>query len=107
MPEDLLIRDGCRKNIKDFWSHSGLNPTQEYYLDTDDNDGHRCWMCGWISSKDNKKLVLKTHIRRSRHNWNRKKAHLTAKTVVIKDKHEDDQENLSQVYWGDEAVDNK
>ena len=59
-------------------------------------DGHRCWMCGWIISKDNKKLGLKTHIRHSRHKWNRKKAHLTAKTAVTKDKHEDEQENLSQ-----------
>ena len=40
--EHLLLRDGCRDSIRDFWDKSGLSPCQEFY----DVDEHKCEVCG-------------------------------------------------------------
>ena len=64
-PEHLLLRDGCKESIDDFWLRSGANPALDFYADKTGTP--RCWMCGWESTAKNKVLGLKTHIRRAKH----------------------------------------
>ena len=104
--EDSLIQDGCAESIKDFWDKSGINPALEYYPDPDNEPGTRCWMCGFKSTANNKKLGLKTHIRRRKHEWKKRRAHLTERQDIKKDKMKIAQEKLPKVKWGDEDVDN-
>ena len=63
-------------------------------------------MCGWKSSAKNKVRGLKTHVRRSKHGWHRRRAHLTEKKDVKYAKLEAMQDKLAKVKWGDEDVDN-
>ena len=65
--EHSLLQDGCYPSIKAFWNRSGINPALDFYPDPEGEPGTRCWMCGWKSSAKNKKLGLRTHIRRKRH----------------------------------------
>ena len=80
--EHSLLQDGCYPSIKAFWNRSDKNPALDYYPDPDGEPGTRCWMCGWKSSAKNKKLGLKTHIRRKRHRWTRHRANLTEKKDI-------------------------
>ena len=75
--EHSLLQDGCYPSIKEFRNRSGKNPALSYYPDPDGEPGTRCWMCGWKSTATNKQLGLKTHIRRKKHHWHRRRAHLT------------------------------
>ena len=45
MPEHLLLKEGCKDSIDDFWLKSGLSPTQDFYPDVE--GANRCWMCGY------------------------------------------------------------
>ena len=42
--ENLLLRDGCQDEIRDFWSRTGLQPSKEYYPTPDGS--HKCTVCG-------------------------------------------------------------
>ena len=92
MPEDLLLRDGCRESINTFWATSGLNPSLDFYPGPEGN--FRCWVCGWVSEKSNKPRVLKCHLIRKKHWWSTERARLTAKKDVYRDKLEDRQKTV-------------
>ena len=104
--EDSLLEDGCAESIKDFWDRSGQNPALDYYPDPEGEPGTRCWMCGWKSTANNKVLGLKTHIRRRKHRWSKKRANLTERKDIKFDKHEALQDKLPKVKWGEQDVDN-
>ena len=107
MPEALLLQNGCRESIKTYWATSGLNPSQDFYPDPDGDTGTRCWICGWKSTAANKKLGLRTHIRRTQHKWTRQRAHLSSKRDVRRDKADEIQDKLrDHVHWGDIPVQN-
>ena len=105
MPEDLLIKDGCRESIKSFWSSSQLNPSLEFYPGPDGD--HRCWMCGWRSSAENKKAGLRTHIRRAKHEWKKQRARKMTTKDAWKEKADEIQNKLERhVRWGPTSVQN-
>ena len=103
VPEHSLLQDGHHSRIKKFWDDHGLNPTKAYYPDQEGRP--RCWMCGW-SCKPDRPWLLRGHITRSRHDWNRKRAHTTAKKDVKADKLKDRQKELDTVKWGKKAIQN-
>ena len=41
--EHLLVRDDCTDSIRNFWSRTGLDPTQDFYKDVTGKD--RCTVC--------------------------------------------------------------
>ena len=49
--EKMLLEDGCREAIDDFWERSGICRTLDFYPDPDGIN--RCWMCGWNCKKNN------------------------------------------------------
>ena len=104
--EHSLLQDGCAESIKEYWNNSGTNPALDYYPDPEGEPGTRCWMCGFKSSAKNKKLGLKTHIRRKKHAWTKHRANLTARKDIEKDKHEAAQDKMPKVKWGNENVAN-
>ena len=104
--EHSLLQDGCAESIKEFWNTSGINPALDYYPDPDGEPGTRCWMCGWKSAAKNKLLGLKAHVRRKKHAWTKRRANLTERKDIMKDKLEAAQEKLPKVRWGDEDVQN-
>ena len=63
-------------------------------------------MCGWKSIAKNKILGLKTHVRRKKHKWTKRRANLTERKDIEKDKLKEAQENLPKVRWGDDDVSN-
>lgn len=103
--EKMLLQDGCREVIDNFWERSGKCRTLDFYPDPDGLN--RCWMCGWICKKNNDVRYLKTHIKRMKHRWNKSRTHLTAKRDVRKDKLAERQNQLMRVYWGDSPLDNR
>lgn len=81
--EHMLLQDGCKPTIDEFWLRTGKNPAQDFHPDPDGK--HRCWVCAWTSkSKDAR--YLKAHLTRTKHKWCTKRAHLTAKKDVRRDK---------------------
>ena len=104
--EHSLLEDGCAESIKDFWNRSGKNPALDFYPDPEGEPGTRCWMCGWKSTARNKVLGLKTHIRRKKHRWTKKRANLTERKDIKFDKLKALQDSLPKVKWGDQEVDN-
>ena len=107
--EQSLLEDGCAESIKDFWDRSGLNPALEYYPDPDqepDGTQYRCWMCGWKSDKRDKRRGLQMHIRLKKHQWAKKRAHLTEKNDIRRDKLAEQHRKMPHVYWGDLQVTN-
>ena len=103
MPEGSLLRDGCKESIDEFWLKSGLSPAEEFYPDPEGKP--RCWMCGY-ACKNPEMRFLKAHITRAGHNWHKRRAHLTEKRDVLRDKLEKAQQQLPQVHWGDEVIKN-
>ena len=54
------MSQGCQDSIKEFWSQSSLNPSEDFIADPD--DVWRCWSCG----KGYKTVsALKAHITRT------------------------------------------
>ena len=104
--EHSLMQDGCAESIKTFWNDSGLNPALDFYPDPDGEHGTRCWMCGWKSTAKNKVLGLKTHVRRSKHDWTKRRACLTERKDIKFDKLEALQDKMPKVKWGDKDVSN-
>ena len=78
----------------------------DYYPDPDGEPGTRCWMCGWKSAKKNKKLGLKTHVRRKKHGWTKRRSCQTERKEIKKDKLKAAQNRLPKVKWGEEVVAN-
>lgn len=108
--EHSLLQDGCAPSIKDFWNRSGLNPALDYYPDPDpepDGGQYRCWMCGWKSTKTNKKRGLCMHIRKCDHAWEKARAHLSERKDIRQDKLAARHEKMPHVYWGDKRVQNE
>ena len=98
--EHLLLRDGCRDSIRNFWQKSGLSPCREFY----DVAQHKCEVCGreYKRAQD-----LKAHKTRQRHHFEQiTKVSDTAKKEAIKAKHEEAQEQLPTAKWGEEPADN-
>ena len=102
--EKMLLEDGCRETIDEFWERSGICRTLDFYPDP--VGLNRCWMCGWTCRKSNDHRYLKTHIKRAKHKWKKRRAHLTAKRDVKKDKLEEMQNALLHVHWGDLKIEN-
>ena len=84
--EHSLLQDGCYPSIKRFCHKSGKNPALNFYPDPDGEPDTRCWMCGWKSTAANKQIGLKTHIRKKKHQWHRRRAHLTEREEIKRDK---------------------
>ena len=101
-------QDDCSENIRSWCEESGLNPAKEYYPDPGIVEGSatglRCWMCGF--SENHKALGLKTHIRRTGHNWNQKLQIVMVRKKVKTDKLTGLQETRPKVKWGDQPVQN-
>ena len=98
--EHLLLRDGCRDSIRNFWQKSGLSPCREFY----DVAQHKCEVCGreYKRAQD-----LKAHKTRQRHHFEQiTKVSGTAKKEAIKAKHEEAQEQLPTAKWGEDPADN-
>ena len=102
-PEHNLLAEGCKTAIDEFWLRSNQNPARDYYPDRD--GGHRCWICGWMS-KGGSQRMLKSHITKSKHQWNKKRACTTARRDIEIDKLTQQQLDLSQVRWGERDVKN-
>ena len=93
--EHLLTRDGCTDSIRNFWSRSGLNPTQEFY---EDPEGlYRCAVCG----KTCKRVQdLKAHKTRMRHHeMKTPKRTVTSIKDAIQEKRKTIQDDLDKVVW--------
>ena len=103
-PEHMLLEDGCKPTIDEFWLRSKKNPANAFYPEP--NDRPRCWVCGWASAKSDKQRVLKCHLTRKKHWWSTDRARLTAKKDVHRDKLEDRQKQLPKVNWGERPVKN-
>ena len=103
LPEQSLLRDGCKESIDAFWLESGLNPAEDFYKDPDCRP--RCWMCGWACDNPHPKY-LKAHLTRKGHNWYKKRAHQSEKKDVKKDKYEAAQTAMQKVRWGEQDVRN-
>ena len=104
--EHSLLQDGCYPSIKAFWNESGKNPASDYYPDPDGEPETRCWMCGWKSTAKNKKLGLTTHIRKKKHQWHKRRANLTERKDIKREKLEALQQTMPKVKWGNEEVNN-
>ena len=94
----MLLEDGCRESIDDFSDRTDKCRALDFY--PDEKGRNRCWMCGWFCEKNNDPRYVKAHVTRSKHNWNKQRAHETAKKDVLKDKLEKRQQDLSRVFWG-------
>ena len=104
VPEHLLLRDGCKESIDEYWAKSGNNLALDFHPDT--NGAARCWMCGWTSNSTRKKQALDMHIRRKRHKWAPKRTRRCEQADVKRAKLESRQHSLEHVYWGDLRVNN-
>lgn len=82
--EKMLLEDGCREVIEDFWDRTGACRTLDYYPDKDNYP--RCWMCGWSCKKNKTPRFLKAHITRKQHSWSKARAHITAKRDIEHEK---------------------
>ena len=100
----MLLEDGCKPTIDEFWLRSERNPANAFYPEP--NNRNRCWVCGWASAKSNKLRVLKCHLTRKKHWWSSARARLTAKRDVRRDKLEGRQKKLPKVKWGTKPVKN-
>ena len=102
-PEHLLLRDGCRDSIREFWSSTHRNPSKEYYADPDGK--HRCTICCKTYKRDQD---LKAHRTRTGHFEDKKdnKVTKTATTDAVMQKRKVMQSKLSKVCWGEREVDN-
>ena len=103
-PEHMLLEDGCKPTIDEFWLRSKRNPASAFYPEPEDRP--RCWVCGWTSNKSNKPRVLKCHLTRKKHWWSSSRARLTAKKDVRRDKLEEKQKALPKIKWGKKPVKN-
>ena len=102
--EKMLLEDGCREAIEDFWGNTNTPRTLDFYPD---KDGHpRCWMCGWICKKNKAPRFLNAHVTRSKHSWSKKRAHLQARKDIEKVKLESRQDELEKVFWGKQMIKN-
>ena len=63
-------------------------------------------MCGWKNKTNHKQLGFKTHLRRKNHNWYNRRACLTERKEIEKDKLEATQNKFSKIKWGDTEVSN-
>ena len=105
--EETLKKDGCKESIDDFWATSRKNPARDFYPDK--THSHRCWICGWTSKAQDEQMqqrCLKAHITRSKHQWKRKRAHITAAKIVEQEKRKALQKELPHVYWDEKQVKN-
>ena len=100
--EHLLLRDGCRDSIREFWSRTGKQPNKKYYPDPEGK--HRCTICGkpYKRAQD-----LKAHRTRMKHHEaQRVKVTDTAKVDAIQQKRKAMQNLLPKVKWEDTEADN-
>ena len=93
--EHLLLRDGCRDSIRDFWSRTNKQPHKKYYPDPEGK--HRCTVC----AKTYKRAQdLKAHKTRTRHHEEqRTKVTKTATIDAILEKRKAMQDLLPRVKW--------
>ena len=96
-PEHMLLEDGCKPTIDEFWARSKRNPANQFFPEPEGKP--RCWVCGW-SSKSNNPRYLKAHLTRKKHWWDTSRPRLTAKKDVRSDKLEVHQKSLPKVKWG-------
>ena len=95
--EHLLLRDGCRDSIREFWSRTGKQPNKKYYPDPEGK--HRCTICGkpYKRAQD-----LNAHRTRMKHHEaQRVKVTHTAKVDAIQQKRKAMQNLLPKVKWED------
>ena len=60
--EHLLLRDGCRDSIRDFWSRTGKHPNKKFYSDPEGK--YRYTICGKTYKRTQ---YLKTHRTKKKH----------------------------------------
>ena len=103
-PEFLLLEDGCKQAINEFWLSTGLCPARDFYEDKD--TAHRCWVCGWATNSGER--YLKTHLTRRKHYWSHQddRPCNTARKDIRHDKLKRRQQELPKVRWGEKEVDN-
>ena len=100
--EHLLLRDGCRDSIRDFWSRTGKRPNQKYFPDPEGK--HRCTIC----AKEYKRAQdLKAHRTRTKH-YEEQRAKITATATVdaILHKRKAMQDQLPKVKWDEHEASN-
>ena len=102
-PEHSLLRDGCKDSIDEFWLRTGINPAQDFYPDPENRP--RCVMCGWTANSMDPRYV-KAHQKRKGHQWNKRRAHTTAKRDVKRNKLKQLQQQEEKVRWGSREVEN-
>ena len=63
-PERSLVRQGCQRVIKKFWTESGINPSIDFVPDPD--NVWRCWDCGrgYKTASALKAHITRTHSKR-------------------------------------------
>ena len=62
-------------------------------------------MCGYACDNPDPRF-LKIHIARKGHDWHKRRAHITEKRDVLRDKLESAQQRKPHVFWGDRKVSN-
>ena len=98
--EHLLLRDGCRDSIRNFWDKSGLSPCKEFY----EVDQHKCEVCG---KEFRRAQDLKGHKTKKKHHFEQiRKVSGAAKKEAKKAKKEEAQKLLPKAFWGEEPADN-
>ena len=103
-PEHMLLEDGYKPTIDEFWLRSAKKPASDFHPEPDNK--HRCWVCGWASKNSSKLRMLKCHLTREKHWWSTDRARLTAKKDLCRDKLEERQKKLQKVRWGEKPVKN-
>ena len=107
--ENLLLRDGCQDETRDFWVRSGLKSNKQFYPEPDGK--HRCTVCGHTYLHTYKrKQDLKTHQTRKKHiDTDKPATTVTTKTAVQDakaEKRKQQQKSMPTVRWGDKEVQN-
>ena len=79
--EHLLLRDGCRDSIRNFWDRSGLSPCKEFY----EVNQNKCEVCGREPGCEYKRdQDLKDHNTKQKHRFKpiKKVSVATKKTML-------------------------
>ena len=101
--EHLLLRDKCHDAIRSFWAISGLQPTKDFYPDTQGKN--RCTVCCRTFARPQD---LKAHRTRTGH-YDHKQYKKTRTAVVdaITAKRTEQQKSLPKVKWGEAEAENQ
>ena len=100
--EHLLLRDGCRDSIRDFWSRTGKRSNKKFYPDP--GNKYRCTICGKAYKRAQD---LKAHRTRTKH-YEEQTTKVTATAAVdaVLQKRKKMQDLLPKVKWEDKEASN-